>query len=125
MPPVALEPLSSEYYFWAVILIPLITHIWAAICLNIIANKTSTSNSWLAWIPIANIYLMCKVADKSGWWALLFFVPLVNIVISIMVWMNIAKALQMPSWLGILMLIPYLHLIILGVLAFAGKRVNE
>ena len=102
-----------------------ITYIWGAICINIIANKTSTPNSWLAWVPVANIYLMCKVADKSGWWTLLFFVPFANIVILIIVWMNIAKALKMPSWLGVLMLIPCAHFIITGILAFAGKRINE
>jgi hypothetical protein len=68
---------------------------------------------------------MCKVADKSGWLTLLFFVPLVNVVVMVIVWMGIAKSLKMPSWLGILTLIPYLHFIMIGVLAFAGKRVDE
>lgn len=41
-------------------------YVWVALCLHIIANKTNTPNAWLAWIPIANIYLMCKVTGRSG-----------------------------------------------------------
>jgi len=94
-------------------------YVWMALCLHIIANKTSTPNGWLAWIPIANLYLMCKVAGKAGWWIILFFIPLVNIVIAIIVWMGIAEARNKPSWLGILMIIPLVNLVILGVLAFS------
>ncbi len=94
-------------------------YVWLALCLHLIANKTSTPNAWLAWIPIANIYLMCKVADRSGWWTILFFIPLVNIIIAIIVWMGIAQARNKPSWLGILMIIPVVNLIISGILAFA------
>jgi hypothetical protein len=32
------------------------------------AKKTNTQNPWLTWIPIANIYLMCIIAGKPGWW---------------------------------------------------------
>ncbi|MFC2021574.1 DUF5684 domain-containing protein [Chloroflexota bacterium] len=42
-------------------------------------------NPWLAWVPIASIYPMCKVANKLGWWTILFFIPLVNIVFGIII----------------------------------------
>jgi hypothetical protein len=102
------------------LIIWLAVYAWFALCLHIIASKTSTPNPWLAWIPIASFYLMCKVADKPGWWTILFFIPLVNIVIFIIVWMGIAEAREKPSWLGILMIIPVLDLIIPGILAFAS-----
>jgi len=102
------------------VFICLLPYIWTALCLHIIANKTSTPNGWLAWIPIANIYLMCKVANKPGWWTILFFIPLVNIVIGIIVWMGIAEVRNQPSWLGILMIIPIVNFLILGILAFTS-----
>ncbi len=104
------------------VFIYLLPYIWTALCLHIIANKTGTPNGWLAWIPIANIYLMCKVANKPGWWTILFFIPLVNIVIGITVWMGIAEARNQPSWLGILMIIPIVNFLILGILAFTSGR---
>ena len=99
----------------------LVVYVWLALCLHIIANKTDTSNPWLAWIPIANIYRMCKVADKPGWWLILFFIPLVNIVMSIIVWMAIAEARHQPSWLGVLIIIPIANFVIPWVLTFADQ----
>jgi hypothetical protein len=105
--------LSMYILFWIAV------YVWSALCLYFIAKKTNTPNAWLAWIPIANIYLMCKVAGKPGWWTILFFIPLVNIVFAIIVWMAMAEARHKPSWLGILMIIPIVNLVIFGILAFS------
>ena len=94
-------------------------YIYCAYTLMVIANKTNTENSWLAWIPIANLYLMCKIADKPGWWTILFFIPLVNLVILILVGMKMSEKRGKPSWLGILYVFPPLGLIVQGYLAFA------
>ena len=50
--------------------------------------------------------------DKSGWWLLLFFIPLVNIVMAIIVWMGVAVARGKPDWWGILMIVPVANLIV-------------
>lgn len=44
----------------------ILIYIYFAYTLMIIANKTNTENLWYAWIPIVNLYLMCKIADKVG-----------------------------------------------------------
>ena len=102
------------------LVIGIATYVWMALCLQIIARKTATPNTWLAWIPIANIYLMCKVAGKPGWWTVLFFIPIANIVFAILVWMKIAEARNQPGWLGILTIIPIGNFVIPGILAFSG-----
>ncbi|MCK5391367.1 MAG: hypothetical protein KAJ31_02985 [Deltaproteobacteria bacterium] len=94
-------------------------YIYVAYCIMVIANKTNTENSWFAWVPILNLYLLCKIADKPGWWVILFLIPLVNIVISIIVWMKIAEKMGKPNWLGILWIFPPLGLIVVGYLAFS------
>lgn len=73
------------------VLLYIVIYVYIAYTLMVIANKTNTENSWFAWIPILNLYLMCKIADKPGWWLILFLIPLVNIVIAIIVWMKIAE----------------------------------
>ena len=97
----------------------LAVYFWLALCLYTIANKTRTPDAGLAWIPIANIYLMCKIASRSGWWTILFFIPLLNVVILIIIWMDIAKARNQSPFLGILMIVPIANLVIPGVLAFS------
>ncbi len=39
---------------------------------------------WAAIIPIYNIYVWLKVAQKPGWWVLLFFIPVVSLIPAIL-----------------------------------------
>ena len=94
-------------------------YVYIAYALMVIANKTKTPNSWMSWVPVLNVFLMLKVAGKSYWWFLLLLIPLVNIVVAIIIWMEIAKRRNKPSWLGVLMLIPLVNLVIPGYLAFS------
>lgn len=100
----------------------LICYIYMSVCLMKIAKKTNTENAWLAWIPILNVILMLQVAKKPLWWIILFFIPFVNIVISIIVWMAIAKELGKPEWLGILMIVPLANFVVPGYLAFSHSN---
>lgn len=101
------------------ILFVLAIYIYMAICLMKIAKKTGTDNGWFAWIPILNIILMIQIAKKPMWWIIMFFIPFVNIIFSIMLWMAIAEAVKKPSWWGIMMIIPIMNIITPGYLAFS------
>lgn len=105
----------------------LVFYVYSAVCLMFLAKKTGTSNGWMAWIPILNIYLTCKVAGKSGLWMIWFFIPIVNIIalpiIAVLLWVGIAQRVGRSGWWGVLMLFPILNLIMMGVLAFSKTRV--
>lgn len=100
------------------ILIWIVIYVYFSYSFMVIANKTGTDGAWMAWVPIVQIYLLCKVGGKPGWWLILFFIPLVNIVFSIIVFMAVAEARGKPSWIGILMIVPFVNFIIPGYLAF-------
>ena len=94
-------------------------YVYMALALSTIATKTHTENPWLAWIPIANIVLMLNIAKKPIWWIVLFFIPIVSIVMAIIVWMGIAEARGKPNWWGILLIVPIVNFIVPGYLAWA------
>lgn len=109
--------------FMSVFFIILIAiYVYMAVCLMRMAKKTGTANAWFAWIPLLNIWLLVQIAGKEWWWFLLMFIPIVNIVISIIIWMNVARALGKPEWLGILMIVPIANLVIPGYLAFSKNE---
>ena len=83
-------------------IVSIAVYVYLAYSLMVIADKTDTENSWFAWIPILNLYLMCKIAGKPGWWIILFLIPIVNIVIFIIICMRIAELRGKPGWVGIL-----------------------
>lgn len=101
--------------FW---LFFLALYVYTALALMTIAQKTNTENGWLAWIPIANVFLMCNIARKPVWWIVLCLIPLVNIVIFILLWMGIAEARNKPNWWGIMVIVPVMNLIMPGYLAW-------
>lgn len=102
--------------FW---FIWVLTYVYLGLTVYLIANKTGTSDAWMAWVPVLNVYLMCKIAGKPGWWVVLFFIPFVNIVMTVLVWMGIAEARHKPAWLGVLMLVPIANIVIPAHLAFS------
>ncbi len=56
---------------------------------------------WGALIPIYNIYLLCKVAGRPGWWVILFFIPIVNFVIAILVCIDVSIKFAKGTGFGI------------------------
>jgi hypothetical protein len=102
--------------FW---LIWLAAYAYLGLTLHTIANKTGTPDGWMAWVPILNVYLMCKIAGKPAWWVVLFFIPFVNLIMGVLVWMAIAEARGKPAWLGVLMLVPIANLVVPAHIAFS------
>jgi magnesium-transporting ATPase (P-type) len=103
---------SGYWFFWLAI------YVYMAVCLQTIARKLGAKDDWMAWVPILNLYLMCVVAERPVWWMILFFIPLVNIVVAVIVWMRIAERRNRPNWWGILLIIPIVNLVIPALLAF-------
>jgi Family of unknown function (DUF5684) len=71
---------------------------------------------WGIFIPIYNIYLWVKIAGKPGWWVLLYFIPLVNLVILIIIAIDVAKAFGKTTAWGVclLFLFSFIGIPILG-----------
>jgi hypothetical protein len=59
---------------------------------------------WAILIPIFNAYILLKIAGRPGWWLLLWFIPLVNIVIAIVVAIDIAKAFGQSAVFGFVLI---------------------
>jgi hypothetical protein len=92
---------------------------YIAVCLQKMAEKTNTGDTWWAWVPILNILLMLKIGRKPLWWIILLLIPLVNIIIGILVWVEICKALNKSPLLVIGLLIPLVNFVVMGYLAFS------
>ncbi len=97
----------------------LVVYVFTSYCLMKIADKLEIPNSWLAWIPIAQIWVMVRAAGKPGWWLILFFIPLVNFVIGLIVFFSIPTSLNKSSLYGLLLFVPILGVFLyFGLLAF-------
>jgi tetratricopeptide (TPR) repeat protein len=113
-------------------IIPVVIYLFLTLMVYLIARKTNTSGAWLAFIPIANLYLLVKIAGKPGWWFWVILIPalaigvlqgigilskdiagplsgiagLVNFVLLLLIWLAIAKARSKSVIWGILTWLP-------------------
>lgn len=84
-----------------------------------IAKKTKTESAWLAFVPVANLYLLSQAGGQSLLVFLLCFIPGVNIVGIVLIGLGLARARRKPDWVGILFAVPVVNMGVLGYLAFA------
>ena len=117
--------MGTFFVVWLIVMLAL--YVYFALALMFIAKKKNTKNAWLAWIPIANVYLMTQVAGVSGWWTLSVLLPIIPFIgglammaVMIYIWWKIAEAIGKPGWWSILLIIPIVNLVIIGIMAW-GK----
>ena len=96
---------------WLVVLVVVIVSCWKVFT---IAGQPG----WASIIPFYNVYVLLTIVGKPGWWLLLFFIPLVNLVISIIVYLELAKRFGKGGGFAVgLILLP---IVFLPILAFGS-----
>ncbi len=110
-----------------ILLFVALLYLYFSLCLYAIARKLGVPGAWMAWVPVLQMFTLLASASKSGWWILLFLVPVVNVIVQAYIWMCVTENLGREKWLGLLMLVPVVNMVYLGVLAFSkegGRGVN-
>jgi hypothetical protein len=70
---------------------------------------------WAAIIPFYNYYVLLKLVGRPGWWLILYFIPIVNIVIWIIVAIDLSKSFGKTSGFAVgLILLAFIFIPILG-----------
>lgn len=75
---------------------------------------------WAGFVPLYNVYLGLKIAGRPGWWLILFFIPVVNIVVGIIFYIDLAKSFGKGTGFGVGLL--FLGFIFLPILALGDAR---
>lgn len=107
-------------------------YIYYGFAFSTIAKKLKYKQPWLAWIPLANLFLLPILAKKEWQWGFLLFVPIANIVFAIIWLWAIYERRKYPGWLSLIAIasfIPMLswlatpaNLVILGFVAWKDQR---
>jgi hypothetical protein len=115
-----------------IIIIAIALYIYIALVWSTIAKKLGYDKPWLAWIPIANLFLLPILAKKHWAWGFIFLVPIVNIVFFIIWTWNIFEQRKYPGWLSLVPIAAMMPstavvagiawLVILGIVAWVDKK---
>jgi len=56
---------------------------------------------WAAIVPIYNLYILLQITGKPIWWIILFFIPIVNLVMIILVCIELASRFGKSTLYGV------------------------
>ncbi len=71
------------WVIWCIIIVIEIAAMWKVF-------EKAGQPGWAAIIPIYNVIVLLQIAGKPIWWILLYFIPLVGLIIAIIVIHNIS-----------------------------------
>ena len=103
------------------LLLGLVLHIWFGFCIYVASKKTRIGEHWLAFLPLGNLYVLCKAAGQSGWLVLVYFVPFGAPILWGILWMETGRRLGLPRWVGALELAPLPMMVVGLFLASSGE----
>lgn len=98
---------------WCVVVIFEIAAIWKVF---VKAGKPG----WASIIPIYNGIVILQIAGRPVWWFLLYFIPLVNIIIAIIVMIDFAKSFG--KGVGFALGLIFLPIIFFPILAWGDAQ---
>ena len=77
--------------------------------------KIAGRKAWEAFIPVYNAVVLMKMINRPWWWTILLFIPIVNLIMFPVVWVETARSFgkhtKLDTWLTILTLGFYLYYI--------------
>jgi len=118
----ALFTLSIIFFVFFIVAI----YVYVAFAWMTIAKKMKCKKYWLAWIPIANFFLLPILLKKKWTWGFMFFVPIANMVFFIIWTWEIFELRKYPGWLSLSVIIPkvggILYFIAIGFVAWKDKK---
>ena len=78
---------------------------------------------WAAIIPIYNLYVLVKISGNAWWWVILFFIPLINLLATVKISINLASKFDRGVLFGLgLALLSFIFYPILG---FGGSQYRD
>ena len=102
-----------------ILAIVLAIYVFSCYCCKRICEKCGKTPGVLIWIPIVQLIPLLEVAGMATWMIILFFVPLANLVVLVMMWAKICTARGKSPWLVIMLFIPILNIVFVPYLAFS------
>ena len=118
----------------------LVVYVFVALAMSTIARKLNYSKPWLAWIPIANVFLIPILADYKWWWGFVFVlssvlgvIPLLGLILSpiasifaavmsVIWYIKIFKKRNYSPWLILLFFVPIANIVMFCLLAWKDKN---
>ncbi len=122
---------TTTAFPWALFLIIFVlgiaAYIFTSYCLMKTADRLGVPNSWFAFIPFLNLWLLCQMGEKENSWFIIMLIfnfcfPLVTMVMAILILMDVAVKLGFESYWAILLIIPIFNFYVIWKFGFGQPK---
>ena len=108
------------------IFISIASYVIISLALQGIFKKAKIANTWAAWVPVYNNWKILEIGGQRGFWAIINFVPIINIVSTIMSYIAIYNInLKLGKGIGFYILFVFFPIIWLLIAAFDKSTWND
>jgi hypothetical protein len=102
--------------------------VWFAVVILMVASMWKVfvkagKPGWAAIIPIYNLVVLLEIAGKPAWWVLLFFIPIVNFVMLIVV--SVALAAKFGKSVGFGLGLAFIGVVFYPLLGFGDSQYDR
>lgn len=81
---------------------------------------------WSGIVPIYNMLIMAKIAQKPMWWGALVLIPIAGIVFQVWIWNRVVKRFGYSEGFTVgVMLLPFIFIPILGFGSAQYRTIDE
>ena len=82
-------------------------YVAVAVGLSMLAARLGMRGGWMAWVPILNLWLLCRMARSSVVWILPAMIPIVGLAVLAYLGARVARRLGMSAGVGVLFGVPF------------------
>ena len=111
---------GSPIAFLFMLVFSLGIYLFYSYCLKRIVEKAGHQPGGIIWIPVLQLIPLFRVARMNPWLILLLAIPLANLIVAIMLWVNVLKVLGRGAGMVVVLLL--FGVVYIPYLALSGSR---
>jgi len=113
-----------------IVAIGVLFYVYFALALATIGKKLNVGKTWMAWIPVVNLFYIPMLAGYEWYYGFLWilaFIPMIGwtvISLILLIWWfwKIAEKRNFPGWFAIFLFVPSISILIPGIIAWYENK---
>lgn len=100
-------------------------YVVVAVGLSMLAAKLGMRGGWMAWVPVLNLLLLCRMARASVVWLFAALVPVFGLAALAYLGARVARRMGLPIAIGAMWGVPFLGALVPIPMALAGGTMPD
>ena len=100
-------------------------YVVVAVGLSMLAARLGMRGGWMAWVPILNLFLLCRMARSSSAWILPALIPVVGLAVLAYLGARVARRMGMSAAIGVMWGLPFVGALVPIPMALGSRALPD